>query len=604
MAAPRFSIVTPVYNTPAAVLWAMLESARTQTFEDWELCLVDDCSSEPHVRQMLESAAREDPRIRVRFREENGGIVAASNDGLEMAEGEFIALLDHDDELHPDALAHVHEALLGTPEADYVYTDEDKIDERGGHSGPFFKPDWSPERMRTQMYTCHLSVLRRSLVEEVGGFDPEFEGSQDWDLVLKVTERARRILHVPRVLYHWRMIATSAAGGGEAAKPWAFEAGTRAVQAHCDRTGVQARVERDEHDPGVYHLVPELKSEPSVSIVIPTGGYTREVRYEEVVLVEHCVRSIVERSSYENYEIVVVIDTSAPPEIAERLREIAGDRLVLVDYDRKFSFSAKINLGAIHSKGEHLLLLNDDMEMTTPDWIERMVMYSSLPEIGAVGGRLLWEDGRLQHVVVRFRGGLAGHLYRGFAGDFPGYGNYVLRRRELARRHRRLPDDPARAVRRGRRAEHRVPGELQRHRLLPQAVREGTADRLRPRPRAQPLRVLEPRYGRRGLGDREAPRPLDAADRGRPLLQPQPLLRLAAAALAVRLAAAPAAAPAPPPAPPAPAAGLGGIGEARGAVSRRRRPPRRADPPPPRPPRFRPRPRPAPPCRAGPGRRP
>lgn len=425
MAAPRFSLVTPVYNTPAGVLWEMLESVRTQTFGDWELCLVDDASTEPHVRQMLESTAREDPRVRVRFRERNGGIVAASNDALEMAEGEFVALLDHDDELHPDALAHVHEALLAIPEADYVYTDEDKIDIHGHHSGPFFKPDWSPERMRTQMYTCHFSVLRRSLVEAVGGFDAEFEGSQDWDLVLKVTERARRVLHVPRILYHWRMIETSAAGGGEAAKPWAFEAGKRAVQAHCERIGMQARVERDAADAGVYHLEPELREQPLVSIVIPTCGTVREVRYEPVVLVEHCVRSIVERSSYENYEIVVVVDQDTPRNVLEALREIAGERLRLIPYDRPFSFSAKINLGAVRSRGEHLLLLNDDMEVVTPNWLERMVMYSSLPGIGAVGGRLLWEDGRLQHVVVRFQNGLPGHLYRGYAGDFKGYGNNV-----------------------------------------------------------------------------------------------------------------------------------------------------------------------------------
>jgi len=423
--APRFSILTPVYDTPADVLWAMLESVRMQTFGDWELCLVDDRSSEPHVRRMLERAERDDPRVRVRFREENGGIVAASNDALEMAEGEFLALLDHDDELHPDALALVHEALLGTPEADYVYTDEDKIDVAGHHSGPFFKPDWSPERMRTQMYSCHLSVFRRALVEEVGGFDPEFEGSQDWDLVLKVTEKARAVLHVPRVLYHWRMIETSAAGGGEAAKPWAFEAGKRAVQAHCDRIGLEARCERDEVDAGVYHLEPALKSEPLVSIVIPTRGQVREIRYEPVVLALHCVRSIVEKSTYENYEIVVVVDADTPNDVLEDLEAIAGDRLRLVEYDRPFSFSAKINLGAVRSEGEHLLLLNDDMEVVTPDWLERMVMYSSLPEIGAVGGKLLWEDGRIQHVGVRFEHGLPGHLYRGFAGDFSGYANTI-----------------------------------------------------------------------------------------------------------------------------------------------------------------------------------
>jgi O-antigen biosynthesis protein len=422
---PRFSILTPVYETPAEVLRQTLKSVRRQSFPDWELCLVDDCSSQPHVAEILAEAQRRDPRVRVERRPANGGIVAASNDALRMARGEFLALLDHDDELHPDALALVDEAIAASPQADYVYTDEDKIDLAGHHSGPFFKPDWSPERMRTQMYTCHLSVLRRSLVEEVGGFDPEFEGSQDWDLVLKVTERARAVLHVPRVLYHWRMLETSAAGGGEAAKPWAFEAGKRAVQAHCERIGLAARVERDEADAGVYHLQPALESRPTVSIVIPTGGQVREVRYEPVVLVNHCVRSIVERSTYDAYEIVCVTDASMDRAVLEELKEIGGDRLRLVGHEGPFSFSAKINRGAVRSEGEHLLLLNDDMEVVTPDWIERMLMYSSMPEIGAVGGRLLWEDGRLQHVVVRFQNGLPGHLYRGFSGDFKGYANGV-----------------------------------------------------------------------------------------------------------------------------------------------------------------------------------
>ena len=425
MAGPRFSILTPVYETPAPVLRQMLKSVRTQSFSDWELCLVDDCSDEQHVGEILAEAQRKDARIRVERRERNGGIVAASNDALQMAQGEFLALLDHDDELHPDALALVHEAIEATPDADYVYTDEDKIDLAGHHSGPFFKPDWSPDRMRTQMYSCHLSVLRRSLVEEVGGFDPEFEGSQDWDLVLRTTERARAVLHVPRILYHWRTLETSAAGGGEEAKPWAFEAGKRAVQAHCGRIGLEARVERDEADAGVYHLEPELQSRPPVSIVIPTGGQIREVRYEPVRLVSHCVRSIVEKSTYDAYEIVCVVDSSTDRAVLDELREIAGDRLRLVPHEGPFNFSAKINSGAVRSEGEHLLLLNDDMEVATPNWIERMVMYSGIPEVGAVGGRLLWEDGRLQHVVVRFENGLPGHLYRGFSGDYKGYANSV-----------------------------------------------------------------------------------------------------------------------------------------------------------------------------------
>jgi O-antigen biosynthesis protein len=424
---PRFTVLTPVFDTPPDVLEAMLKSVRRQSFGDWEHVLVDDRSQAPQVREILDRVAAEDPRFRVHYRAENGGIVAASNDGLDLATGEFIVLLDHDDALHPDALGLVDAAIAAAPEADYVYTDEDKIDAAGHHDAPFFKPDWSPERMRTQMYTCHLGVLRRTLVEEVGGFDPEFEGSQDWDLVLKVTERARRVLHVPRVLYHWRTLATSAAGGGEAAKPWAFEAGTRAVQAHCERIGLKAEVVRDERAPGVYHLEPRLSDEPLVSIVIPTAGQTREVRYQQVVLVEHCVESILATSTYKNLEIVCVVDSHVGAATRERLAQLGGERLRLVEFEAEFNFSAKVNRGAVNSAGEYLLILNDDMEVVTPNWIERMVMYAERPEIGAVGGRLWLQDGRLQHAGILFEnGGYPGHIYYGFPGGSGAYSNNVL----------------------------------------------------------------------------------------------------------------------------------------------------------------------------------
>ena len=422
---PRFSIVTPVYDTPEAVLEATLRSVTEQTFSDWEMLLVDDCSPSPHVLRMLDEAAADDSRMRVLRRAENGGIVHASNDGIAAATGEFIALLDHDDELHPDALRLMDEAIQDEPEADYVYSDEDKIDEHGRRSWPFYKPDWSPERLRTQMYTCHLSVIRRSLVDEVGGFDTAYEGAQDWDLVLRVTERARKVVHVPKVLYHWRMLDSSTAASGEEAKPYAYAAGTRALQAHCDRIGLPATVAADDEHSGVYHLSPALTVHPRVSIVIPTNGGTRQVRGEDVTLVVHCVRSIVETSTYLDYEIVVVADTSTPDGVVDELRSIAGDRLKVVDYPHPFNFADKINVGALASDGEHLLMLNDDMEVITPDWVERLVMYSSFPDIGVVGSKLLFGDGRLQHVGVMIRCASPGHLFRGYSRDYDGYANTV-----------------------------------------------------------------------------------------------------------------------------------------------------------------------------------
>jgi O-antigen biosynthesis protein len=425
---PRFSVLTPVYETPPGVLRKMLRSVARQGYTDWEHCLVDDGSKEPHVREMLDAAAAADPRVRVVHLERNAGIVAASNHALEMAEGEFVVLLDHDDMLHPDALVEVSEAIDTAPdEVDYVYTDEDKIDERGIHSAPFFKPDWSPERMRTQMYTCHMSVLRRSVVEAVGGFDAEFEGSQDWDLVLKVTERARRVLHVPKILYHWRMVAASTASGIEGVKPWAFQAGPRAVQAHCDRIGLPAEVVMDPDDPGILHVDPKLTEQPLVSIVIPTAGTLREVRFETTILVENCVRSIVENSTYENYEIVIVADHVLAPEIPPKLAALAGERLrVIPATPGEFNFSRMINDGVVAARGEYVVLLNDDIDIATPDWLERMVMYCAQDGVGAVGGRLVWGDGRLQHVGVGYDAGLPGHTYRGFPPEYRGYANHVL----------------------------------------------------------------------------------------------------------------------------------------------------------------------------------
>jgi GT2 family glycosyltransferase len=421
LANPRFSILTLVREAPFDALQRTLGSIEAQTFDDWELVLVDDVSAQPRVGELLERAAAGDRRMRYRRREGEAGIVASANYALEMARGEFVAMAEPGDELHPSALAEVHEALLATPEADYLYTDEDTVNARGRRTIDFFKPDWSPDRMRSQMYTGHLSVLRRTAVEQAGGFDTDCEGAHEWDLVLKVTERARAVLQVPRVLYHRH----APPGGDQRADLQTSAAEVRAVQAHCNRIGLPARVEGDPSNPGICRLEPKLADQPSVSIVIPTRGQAREIRHQREVLVCHCVRSIVERSTYENFDIVVVADGDTAADVIDGLAEIAGERLRLVEYDGPFNFSAKINLGARRSEGEHLLLLNDDMEVITQDWIERMVMYSSLPEIGAVGGKLLWEDGRLQHVGVSFERGLPGHPYRGFPPDSPGYANSV-----------------------------------------------------------------------------------------------------------------------------------------------------------------------------------
>jgi GT2 family glycosyltransferase len=429
---PLFSVVTPVYDPPEAVLRACLESVRAQTFADWEHCLVDDGSTLPHVRAVLAEHAAADPRVRVLHREANGGIIAASNDALAMATGEFVALLDHDDLIVPDALAQVATAIAEHPDIDYCYSDEDNLSPRGELITPFYKPDWSPERFRSQMYTCHLGVLRRALVDEVGRFNPGFEGSQDFDLVLRVTERARRVHHIPHILYHWRMLPTSVAGNAEA-KPYAYESGRRAVQAHCDRIGLDAVVEHGRVD-GVYRVRRNVVSpEPLVSVVIPTRGSRGRVWGVERCFVVECVRSLVELCTYPNLEFVVVADTPTPPGVIRALERVAGDRLKVVWYDRPFNFSEKMNLGAAHATGPYLLLLNDDIEVVSADFLHTMVgIAAGEDDVAMVGAKLLFADGRLQHAGHVYNDGNPYHAMFRFHGDEFGPSGLLLVQRECS----------------------------------------------------------------------------------------------------------------------------------------------------------------------------
>jgi len=401
---PRFSILTPVYEPPAGALDEMLASVMGQTWGDWELIAVNDASPSPRVAEQLNAAAALDPRIRVVHREENGGITVASQQALEVATGDFVVLVDHDDSLALWALASVAAALDADPDIDYLYTDEDKISVEGHYVEPFYKPDWSPERLRAQNYCCHLSVLRRSLALDVGGFRPGFEGSQDYDIVLRVTEQARRVCHLPEVLYHWRKVPMSVASNPEA-KPYAYEAGLRAVQDHCDRVGIDAVVESDELL-GTYRVRRRLAGEPLVSIIIPTRGSSGRIWGVERCYVVEAVRSVLDVGTYTNVEFVVVADTDTPDEVVATLERLAGDRLRLVWFDGSFNFSEKVNLGRVHASGDLLLLLNDDVEVITPDFIEAMAPLAQESDVGSVGAKLLFSDGTLQH---------AGHVYTGHA---------------------------------------------------------------------------------------------------------------------------------------------------------------------------------------------
>lgn len=391
---PRFSIVTPVFNPPPDAFEACVRSVLGQTFTNWQWCLCDDASSNQWIKRRLLELQASDTRIRTHLRVNNGGIASASNDALALATGDFLALLDDDDMLHVDALLRVNEILNDDPSIDYIYTDEDKIDELGNHYDVFKKPRWSPQRFLGQNYCSHLSVIRRSLVDDVGRFRDGFDGSQDYDLFLRVTERTDRIVHLPEVLYHWRAVSGSTALG-QSEKSYAFDAALRAVQTALERRGVSATVA--ETEPFAYQrVIRSLNHEPRISIVIPTCGTHKSIFGVDTCLVVNCVESILTHTNYSNFEVLVIIDNQSPSSVWQGLRGIIDSRLNLIEYDKPFNFSAKCNLGAVLSDGEYVLLLNDDTEIIDPEWLRTLAGYLEEPDVAMVGPMLLLEDGRIQ----------------------------------------------------------------------------------------------------------------------------------------------------------------------------------------------------------------
>ena len=427
MTQPLFSIVTPVYEPPVEVFRETLASVRAQTHEDWEWILVDDCSPSPQVRDLVRREAEVDPRIRLVERAENGHIVKASNDGIEAARGEFLVLLDHDDLLAVDALDVMARHIAAHPDVDYLYSDEDKADADGTRHSEFRKPDWSPERLRGQMYTSHLSVMRLSLVRDVGAFREGYDGSQDHDLALRVSERARRVVHVPEVLYHWRAIAGSTAAEIDA-KPYATIAGARAVQDQLDRLGIRGRVEQG-REPGRYVIQRDLDPGTRVSVVIPTLGGSALVFGERRVLVEETVRTALEKTDHDDVEIVVVHDTPTPPEVLERLRDIAGDKLVLEEFTKPFNFSEKCNVGALRATGDRLVFLNDDVEVISERWLENLVGPLDEPDVGLTGAKLYFSDSSIQHAGHGYWNKHYHHPFRFRTADDPGpFGELAVNR--------------------------------------------------------------------------------------------------------------------------------------------------------------------------------
>jgi len=413
---PRISVVMPVYNTPEVFLRRAIDSVINQLYPHWELCIADDASPEPHIHRVLEEYTARESRIRVIYREENGHISAASNSALVLATGEFVALLDHDDELPSHALYLVAKEIEAHPDADIVYSDEDKIDEAGNRYDPHFKSDVNPELLYSQNYISHLGVYRRSLVETVGGFRAGYEGSQDYDLLLRCYARTQPacVHHIPRVLYHWRAVSGSTARAVDE-KSYAAEAARSALEDYFHSLGEDAEVTHGPV-PTTYRVrFPLPRPQPLVSIIIPTRN--------GVQLLCTCVSSVLEKTHYEAYEIIIVDNQSDEPATLAYLGELrAHPRCRVLRYDAPFNFSAINNCAVREARGEFVLLLNNDTEVISPEWLEELVMWGSREGIGAVGCKLFYPDGTIQHAgVILGIGGVAGHCHKYCPGDLPGY---------------------------------------------------------------------------------------------------------------------------------------------------------------------------------------
>jgi len=398
---PTISIITAAYNTNPAWLAAAADSVLAQAYPRWQWSIADDGSSDAETRAAITGLAARDPRITVQRAAANGGISAASNLALSNAAGEFVALLDHDDVLAPHALYRMVERLNGPGvPCDVIYSDEDKLDARGERVDPYFKPDWSPDLFRSSMYACHLLVIRRALIDEVGGFRGDFDFAQDYDLLLRVIERTDRIAHVPDVLYHWRKTPESTALSGDA-KPAAHDAGVRALQAHLLRTGRRGQI-LDAGPPGLYRTTYQIVGRPRVAAVIVSadGQAPRLVR---------TLRALAFTTAYDEVRVTVVSVDGRTPSAVPRGLSVAG-----IAARGPFNYSAWIAQGARAAAGEYLLLLQDDSEPEEPHWLEAMLELSEQPGIGAVGAKLFDRHGKLEHIGLV--PGLMGSAASPFAG--------------------------------------------------------------------------------------------------------------------------------------------------------------------------------------------
>lgn len=413
----KFSILVPLYNTPLAYLHDMIDSVLAQTYENWELCLADGSDGKhAKVEKHCLAYAAKDKRIRYKKLSENKGIAGNTNECIAMATGDFLSLFDHDDMLHPSALYETMQAICAEG-ADFVYTDEVAFenDDITDVINLHFKPDFAPDNLLANNYICHFTSFSAKLLEKTGGFR-QYDGSQDHDMILRLTAAADKVCHVPKVLYYWRSHPASVASD-ISAKPYAVEAGKRVVRDYLASHGIHAEVESTKVFPAIYKITHALETKPMISILIPNKDHIRDLT--------RCIDSIREKSTYENYEILV-IENNSEKEITFRYYEYLESlpNVRVVCYNGKFNYSAINNFGSAQAKGEYLLLLNNDTEVITPEWMEELLGYAQRGDVGAVGAKLYYEDRTIQHAGIVLGLGAdraAGHVSYRVSGDSKGY---------------------------------------------------------------------------------------------------------------------------------------------------------------------------------------
>ena len=417
---PKISIVIPLYCTPEKYLKELIESVRKQTYANWELCLSDGSGQGKMDHTYIEECMKKDDRIKMFVSEKPLAISENTNYCLEIAQGEYIAFADHDDLLAPNALYECVKKINENRKADIIYTDEDKVTMDGEeYFQPHFKPDFNLDMLRSVNYFCHLTMVKRELLNEVGGLDPEFNGAQDYDFVLRCVEKAECIEHVSQILYHWRAHKDSTAENPES-KRYAFEAGKRAIEAHYERVGIEAAVSSTNVD-GIYRSRYYLKSNPLVSIIIPNKDHAEDLK--------KCIESIEKRGTYKNVEYVIVENNSEKQETFAYYEKLKTENTTVkvVVWEKEFNYSAINNYGVTFASGEYYLFLNNDTEIINSDCIEELLGYCMRSDVGAVGARLYYEDDTIQHAgVIVGLGGVAGHAFPGYTKDDPGYFGRII----------------------------------------------------------------------------------------------------------------------------------------------------------------------------------